>query len=338
MKKALSLLLALSMVFALVACGEKTPDPTPDNPGADDSTQPSEVSWPSTMQRLSMGTGGTTGAYYIIGAGLCSVISDNATNIDITAEVTGATLDNIAMVANYDCELGIANADFAQYAVEGTETYKESGPLDILGICSLYPTTTHIVASKSSGINSLEDMKGKRISVGPYGSGNRMGSERLLDMVGISFDDIEVFDLTNAEAIESLKDGVIDAFILYSGYPLSSIIELTSTTDVNWISLDDDFIGAFVEKYPYYMKITVPADVYDTPNDISCVGVNNIMITNSTVDEDIIYLITKTLYSNLDSVHTVHTQAAEITLESATNVSIPLHPGAEKYFKEVGLL
>lgn len=348
MKKLLSLVLALAMVLALAACGEKpvtttaapsTPaatTPAKTDPAPAGTTEAAAVDWPATMQRFSCGTGGTTGAFYIIGAGICNVVTTNAKNIEISAEVTGATLDNIAMCAAGDCEFGISNADFAMYAYEGIENYDK--PQDILAIASLYPTTCHIVASKSSGITSLEDMKGKRISVGPFGSGNRMGSQRLLEMVGLSFDDITEMDLTNAEAIDSLKDGTIDAFILYSGAPLSSIIDLTTTTDVTWISLSDEFIAKFVEKYPYYMGLTLAKDVYNTAEEVNCIGVNNIMIVNKDVPEDIVYLVTKTMYENAEEIWKVHTEAKKITLDTATNVPIPLHPGAEKYFKEVGVL
>lgn len=294
------------------------------------------VEWPSQMQRLSMGTGGTTGAFYIIGGGLANVVNQNATNIDITAEVTGATMENLALVNSGECQLGVSNADYALFAYEGTDPYTE--PQNVLAVCSLYPTTCHIVASKSSGIETIADMKGKRISVGPFGSGNRMGSERLLGMEGITFDDIKAYDLTNQEAIDSLKDGTIDAFILYSGAPLSAIIDLTTTTGVNFIDLSDEFCDRFIEKYTYFQKLTLPADMYDMEKDVQCVGVMNCLVVNPDVDEDIVYLITKSIFENLDELHKVHVQAEVITLENATNVPLPLHPGAEKYFKEVGAL
>jgi len=348
MKKLISFLLAGSMAMALAACGggnnsgsgtSNSGSASAPPPSGDASQQESSgetVEWPASMQRFSMGTGGTTGAFYIVGAGLCNVVNSYATNIDLTAEVTGATMDNLAMVSSGDCEFGLSNADFALYAYEGTDVYTE--PQNILGVCSLYPTTCHIVASKSSGITSLEDMKGKRISVGPYGSGNRMGSERLLEMVGLGFDAITPMDLTNAEAIDSLKDGTIDAFILYSGAPLSSIIDLTTTTDVTWISLEKEFIDAFIMKYPYFMELELEPDVYDTDEAISCVGINNVLIVNPAVEEDYVYLVTKTIYEHLEDVWKVHTQASSITLESATNVPIPLHPGTIKYFTEIGLM
>lgn len=303
---------------------------------ADNSFPGSAVEWPSSMQRLSMGTGGTTGAFYIIGGGLANVINQHSTNIDITAEVTGATMENLALVNSGECQLGVSNADYALFAYEGTDPYKE--PQNVLGICSLYPTTTHIVASKNSGIGSIAAMKGKRISVGPFGSGNRMGSERLLGMEGLTFDDIKAYDLTNQEAIDSLKDGTIDAFILYSGAPLSAIIDLTTTTDVNFISLSDGFCDKFIEKYPYFQKLTIPADMYDQKEDVQCVGVMNCLVVNPEVDEDVVYLITKSIFENLDELHKVHVQAEEITLDHAADLPLPLHPGAEKYFKEAGIL
>ena len=165
-----------------------------------------------------------------------------------------------------------------------------------------------------------------------------MGSERLLGMEGMTFDDIKAYDLTNQEAIDSLKDGTIDAFILYSGAPLSAIIDLTTTTDVNFISLSDDFCDRFIEKYPYFQKLTIPADMYGMKEDVQCVGVMNCLVVNPDVDQDVVYLITKAIFENLDELHKVHVQAEEITLENAANIPLPLHAGAEKYFKEVGIL
>ena len=154
----------------------------------------------------------------------------------------------------------------------------------------------------------------------------------------MTFDDIKPYDLTNQEAIDSLKDGTIDAFILYSGAPLSAIIDLTTTTDVNFISLSDEFCNEFIEKYPYFQKLTIPADMYGMKEDVQCVGVMNCLVVNPDVDEDVVYLITKAIFENLDELHKVHVQAEEITLENATNIPLPTHPGAEKYFKEVGIL
>ncbi|RGY99902.1 TAXI family TRAP transporter solute-binding subunit [Clostridium sp. AM58-1XD] len=295
-----------------------------------------EANGPVKLHRLSMATGGTTGGMYIVGGGIANVLLQNINNIDIAAEVTGGTLDNLGFLQNGSCELGLSNADFAQWAYEGTDPFTEKH--DILSIGALFPSAVHIIASKSSGIESVADMAGKKIGVGPLGSGNRLNSEKILGFYDLSFDDITPYDYNNGEMIDALKDGDIDGIILITGAPVSKLIDLFMTTDADFVTLGDEMTEEFIKQYSYFQKLTLPADLYGTDEDVSTIAVTNLLLVRSDLEDEVVYWITRGIFENLEAVRQVHTLVSDLSPEEAVNTSVPLHPGAERYYREAGII
>ncbi len=345
-KRICALLLSVLMLLSIAGCasGGTTASSAPSSStpasSAPASSAPesaaSDRNGPEKLMRMSMATGGTTGGMYIIGGGISNVLLQKMDNLDITAEVTGGTMDNLGLVNNGDCELGLSNSDFAQWAYEGVDPFTE--PHNFSAVATLYPSAVHIIASNSSNINSIADMKGKKIATGPLGSGNRLNSEKILNFCGVTLDEITSYDYTNAEMIDALKDGDIDAIILITGAPVSQLIDLFMTADVHFVELSEEMRDGFTAQYTYFQEITLPADMYGTPTDIDSLGVMNLLLVNNDIDEDTVYWITRGIFENLDAVRDVHVLIANLDVETAVATSVPLHPGAERYFREIGAI
>ena len=330
--------LAIGLLLSIVGCAG-TPQQEETLPPTEESESPTVVpdgNGPAELNRMSMATGGTTGGMYVIGGGIANILLQKMENIDITAEVTSGTMDNLSLVDNGSCELGLSNSDFAQWAYEGTEPF--TAPHNFTAIATLYPSAVHIIARDAAGIDSIEDMRGKKIATGPLGSGNRLNSEKILNFCGVSIDEISAYDYTNSEMIESLKDGDIDAIILITGAPVSQLIDLFMTADVHFVDLSDEMRAKFTEKYTYFQDLTLPAEMYGTETDIATLGVMNLLLVNNDVDEDVVYWITRGIFENLDAVREVHVLIADLDVETAVKTSVPLNPGAERYFREIGAI
>jgi TRAP transporter TAXI family solute receptor len=287
------------------------------------------------MTRISMATGGTAAAMYVIGGGLANVINENIDNLEVTAEVTAATVENLELVGKRECELALANSDFTLWAYKGETPFKE--PKNIRAIASLYPSTFHIIVGASSGIENIGDMAGKRIAVGSPGSGNRLNSEKLLGYYGVSFKDIWPYDFSTQESIDALKDNSIDGTIIVTGSPLAALIDLTMTTKVKFLSLEEEMISKMTQEVAYYQRLVLPPKMYGTDRPIITLGSMNSLIVNADEDEDVVYYVTKGIFENLDQVKTIHVLVSDIDVKNVVKTSIPLHSGAERYFKEIGV-
>jgi len=340
----IALLLVVVMILAMAGCSggsssQASPSAISSSASAAASESPAstvEKNGPDKLVRMSMATGGTTGGMYIIGGGISNVLLQKMDNLDITAEVTGGTMDNLGLVNNGDCELGLSNADFAQWAYEGAEPFTQ--PYNFSAVATLYPSAVHIIARNSANIEGVADMKGKKVATGPLGSGNRLNSEKILNFCGVTLDEITSYDYTNGEMIDALKDGDIDAIILITGAPVSQLIDLFMTADVHFVTLPEEMREGFIAKYSYFQKLTLPADMYGTQTDIDSLGVMNLLLVNNEIDEDTVYWITKGIMDNLEAIHDVHVLISELDVETAIVTSVPLHPGAERYFREIGAI
>ena len=344
MKQLLSIVLTLAMVFSLTACGnssEATPAANNSTPAVSTNAETSSNAGAfeplSKMTYVSMATGNTTGAMYIIGAGLCNVINQNIKNLDVTAQVTAATVENIGLCSTGDCEVGTANSNYTQWAYQGVTPF-EGDPHNIRTLCTLYPSCIHIVVKAGSGIKTVPDMAGKRIAVGPPGSGNRLVSQEIFNYYGMTFDDIQAYDYTNSEMIDGLKDGDIDGFILMVGAPLSSIIDLCMTTKVEFVNMDDAMRNDFCSISTYYAPLDLPPDMYGTEDTVHTLGLMNSLIVNADVPDEVAYWITKGIFDHLDEVAKIHVLVSDLKVEDAVKTCIPMHPGAEKYFREIGAI
>jgi uncharacterized protein len=316
-------LLTLSMILA--ACGNK--EEAEEKPGSGSEEEKPEF--------ISILTGGTGGTYYPLGGSFAEIIKDE-TGIDTNAETSGASAENMTTIKNGDAEIAFSQTDIASYAVDGKLMFENNKVENVKAIATLYPETIQIVTTKESGITSVEDLKGKKVSVGAPGSGTVANAEQILEVHGMTFDDIEKQDLSFDESTQGIQDGTIDAAFVTAGTPTGAVESLGATEDVVIVPIEQDKIDSLIEKYPFYVKEEIPSGTYGLASVVTTVAVQAMLVASSDLSEDVVYDITKAIFENLDKV--THAKGKLIKVENALNgVGIDVHPGAQKYFDEKGV-
>jgi TRAP transporter TAXI family solute receptor len=293
--------------------------------------------------RLSIATGGTGGVYYPYGGALANLLSDDEKGLpdaEVTAEETSASVDNMYLIDSQDADIAFVLADTAWDATQGNDPFEE--PINGVALATLYNNYTQIVVKADSGIASIADLAGKRVSVGSPGSGTEVIANRILEASGIDpKEGIEVENLGAAESADAMKDGNIDAFFWSGGLPTSAITDLAATANMQIALLPHpEVLGALQETYgAFYNIATIPADTYPgQTEDVEVVIVPNILVVNGEMDEQLAYDITRILFEGQADLAAAHPAANELTLENATkNSPIPYHPGAIRYYEEQGV-
>ena len=315
-KRALTAGLALAMAVAAVGCG-----------GGGNGGNESFVN---------IATGGTAGTYYPIGGAIADVLNKDATNVNASAQSTGASVANINMLKDKQVEMAIVQNDITYYAVNGTEMF-ENKVDSLRGIASLYPETCQFVTLDSSGIKTIADLKGKRVAVGAAGSGVEGNVRQILKAYGLTYDDIDEQFLSFAEGATALKDGTVDVACLTAGAPTASVQDVASQKEIRLIPLDDEKVAELVKDYPFYTKTTIPAGTYQGFNeDVQTVSVMAILVATDKMTDDAGYEITKTIFGNLDKISAAHSAAKAIAKDKALDGMdfIKMNGGAEKFLKE----
>ncbi|MBM7618820.1 TRAP transporter TAXI family solute receptor [Bacillus tianshenii] len=325
-KKSSLLIMAMFLVLSLflAACG---------NGNGNDGESTGDKKDPKLMSML---TGGTSGTYYPLGGEMAKIITDE-TGIQTDALSSNASADNAAALAKGEADLAFVQTDVIANAIEGKGAFEGKAIDNVMAIGSLYPETVQIVTTPKSGIKSVEDLKGKKVSVGAPGSGTYMNAEQILEIHGMTMDDIDAQNLDFGESTGGIQDGNIDAAFITSGTPTGAVEGLSASADVVIVPVAQDKIDALIEKYPYYAADTIPAGTYGLESEVTTVAVLAMLAVTDSLSEDLVYDITKAIYENSGSL--AHAKGKLITLETATDgIGIDFHPGAEKYFKEKGLL
>jgi len=329
-KRILSLVLALLMVFALVACGGQ---PATSGGG---SGEPAPK--PAQKTRISLGTAGSSGAYYVIGAALANIINDTSDVVEVTAEVTDGSAQNMTFLAAGDIEFGMSSISTLYEAYTGTGKYDGKKIDGIMAVGALHPSVFQVVVLKESGIKSVSDMVGKKIVVGAPASGTRLNVNSILQCCGISDSDIIPYDLSIGESVTALQDKDIDGSFIQSALPVAGLIDLSNSTEIDMISFSDAEIDAMLKANPLWTRSVIPGEMYGLDYDADTVCLNNVMFCHEDVSEDVVYEITKAIYENLPALTTAHESMSVVTPESGPITSVPMHPGAERYFREKGLI
>jgi TRAP transporter TAXI family solute receptor len=296
---------------------------------------------PSGKVRLVISTGGTGGVFYPYGGGLARIITESMPNTEATAEVTGGSVDNMKLIQKGDADLGLSTVDSAYDASKGEGSYKDTGPIPACTIAVLYQSFVHVVALDGSGINTVADMKGKRVSVGSAGSSTEGAADRILEAAGLDPKaDISRDNLSVAESVAAMKDGKIDAFFWIGGLPTAAVTDLVATPNLTIKFLPtEQFVEPMRQKYgPVYTAFALPKGTYaGIDQDIPGIGIGNILFVNAGMSEQQVYDILKTIFDNLDEVQKIHPEAKSLSVETAaTGSSIPFHPGAIKFYTEKG--
>ncbi|MCH1930829.1 TAXI family TRAP transporter solute-binding subunit [Shewanella sp. A25] len=285
-------------------------------------------------------TGGTSGVYYPIGVALSQLYGNGIEGAKTSVQATKASVENLNLLQAGRGELALALGDSVAAAYQGDEDAGFKKPLDKIRILSAaYPNYIQIVANKESGIKTLADLKGKRISVGAPKSGTELNARAILKAAGLSYDDLgKVEFLPYAESVELIKNRQLDATLQSSGLGMAALRDLAATMPVNFVDIPADVVAKI--NNPAYQAGVIPASTYDgQTTDIATVAIQNLFVTQAGVSDELAYQMTKLMYTNLDRLGNAHSAAKAISLEKATkNLPAPLHPGAERYFKEVGAL
>ena len=287
---------------------------------------------------LSIATGGTGGVYYPYGGGLAEVINRYVEGYSAVAEATGASEENVALVFQGDSDIAFALADTVFQAYSGTGAFEGREIASLRALASIYPNAVHIVTLGNTDITSLADLRGKRVSLGAPGSGTTISAEALLGANGISLDELQVQRLDFNETAAALRDGQIDAGFLSVGPPTSSILDLAATRDVVLVPLTEAEIEAAQAVDPAYAPYTMRAGTYPGQDeDVLALSTPNVLIVNEDMDEELAYSVVKALYEHVDELVAIHPAANDTTVEfSLDSTPIPLHPGALRYYQEVG--
>lgn len=290
----------------------------------------------SSNKFLNIGTGGTAGTYYPLGGAMAEILNKDIPGMNASAQSTGASVANINMLKDNSIDLAIVQNDIVYYAVNGTEMFEGKKVDGLKGIASLYPETCQFVTLDSTGIKSIQDLKGKKVAVGAVGSGAEANARQILEAYGITYDDIQVQYLSFAEGASALKDGNVDAAFLTAGYPTAAVQDISSQNKIRLLPVEAAQADALIAKYPFYTKTTIPKGTYaGFDEDVPTVSVMAMLVAGSSVDDDMGYSIAKALFTNLDRLSAAHSVGKLISKENAQKgMSLPMNAGAEKYFKE----
>jgi hypothetical protein len=303
--------------------------------GGDDKSGGSAAS-SNDKKFLNIGTGGTAGTYYPLGGAMAEILNKAIPGMNASAQSTGATVANINMLKDGSIDMAIVQNDITYYADNGTEMFKDKKVEGLKAIAALYPETVQIVTLEKNNIKSVNDFKGKRIAVGAAGSGAEANARQIIEAYGLTYDDMQVQYLSFGEAASALKDGNVDAAFLTAGYPTAAVQDIASQNKVALVPIDDDKAEALIQKYPFYTKVTIPADVYaGLSSETKALAVQAILVVNDKVDDNFGYEITKAIFTNLERLQASHAVGKLITKETATQgLPIKLNGGAEKFFNE----
>lgn len=290
------------------------------------------------QDQLSIATGGTGGVYYPMGGGLAEVINNHIDGYSATAEVTGASVENMGLIATGDADLALALADTVAQAYNGTGRFEGQQLPMVRGLASLYANMVHIVALESSGITSLEDLRGKRVSVGAPGSGTEVNTAAILEANGITYDDIDEQRLNFNETADALGNGDIDAGFWSVGAPTSSILNLATTQSIVLIEMTEDQLTAAKGAHATFASTTLAGGTYPGVDaDVAVLGIPNVLTVSSEMSDDLAYAITSAMFENIAELRAVHPAANQTTVEfTLAATPVPLHPGAIRYFEEIG--
>lgn len=312
-------------VTALVAC-------QPISPGGGGSASPG-ASGGAATQRLSIATGGTAGVYFPLGGGLAVLISENIPGYSATAEETNASVDNMNLISSGDSDIAFVLGDTAADAVKGSGDF--TTPIEACALAVLYTNYTQLVASADSGITSVDDLKGKRVSLGSPGSGTEVIGLRILEAAGIDPDTgIQRSQLGIAETVDALKDGTIDAGFWSGGLPTSGLVDYATTGSMVLVPTSE-YASAMQDKYgQYYLDSEIPAGTYEGQDEaVGSIGVPNVLVVNTSMDEALQQQLTSLLFEHRDDLVAVHPAASELNKQTAGDIPfMDVCPGAKAYF------
>lgn len=299
----------------------------------------------SAQDFITIGTGSVTGVYYPTGGAICKLVNKDRKqhNVRCSVESTGGSIYNVNTMRAGELDFGVVQSDWQYHGYNGTSKFKEQGAYKKLrAVFSLHTEPFTIIARADSGINGVADLKGKRVNIGNPGSGDRATMGVVMDAMGWTNADFKLAsELKGSERSQALCDNKIDAFVYVVGHPSGSIKEATTSCDAKLVPATGAAIDKIVADNPYYAKSTVPGGMYKgTNDDVNSFGVAATLVSSTDVSDDVVYALVKAVFENFNTFKRLHPAFANLNPEDMVKdgLSIPLHPGAVRYYKEVGYL
>jgi len=289
------------------------------------------VSTTASAQELRIGTASLGGAYYPMGQALSNMVNKHADGVTMVPIVTGGGAENPRLVDSGEVDLGIAPASLSFLAVNGKGPYKEA--LNIKAMGQLHSSILHMVTLPGNGIDSIEDLKGKRVAVGPAGGGTLAITRNMFKLYGMSMEDIVPSFLSYADGFSQLSDGNVDAAFALAGFPTSAVMQTNATNDLQFIQLGDEKMTELTATFPYYSSVILPADVYGTGSEIVVIGSANMLIASGDMDDARATVLLEAIYGNLDDLVAENALAKQIVPKASLGLPIDLHPAAKAYFE-----
>ncbi|MFW6076540.1 MAG: TAXI family TRAP transporter solute-binding subunit [Hyphomicrobiales bacterium] len=299
---------------------------------------------PAQQEFVTIGTGGVTGVYYPAGGSICRLVNQNRDEhgIRCSAESTGGSVFNVNTIREGELDMGVVQSDVQYNAYNGEEQFADAGAFEELrAVFSLHPEPFTVVARPDSGIESFEDLQGKRVNVGNPGSGQRATVEILMERYEWTMDDFELAsELPSREQAAALCDNQVDAILFTVGHPTGSIAEPVATCDAVLVNVTGDIVDQLVEENPYYFHATIPAGMYNNDEDVQTFGVGATLVSSTNTSADTVYEVVKAVFENFDEFTNLHPAFEVLDKETMATMglSAPLHDGAQRYFEEAGLL
>lgn len=331
-KKLAVLVLALCMILTLFSgCGSS------------EATKTKGASTNSGKLYLNIGTGPSTGMYYSYGTAMGELWNKYIDSIAVTAQSTNAGAHNITLMDSGDVDIAFCVSGIAKYAVDGTNSFDGNVHDNLRAGAYFMDSIVQFVVSNDSGIATVQDLVGKSFIPGANNSGCEIVVREIFDALGISYDDMSVEFVNFDGAVERISNGQADAAAIFSSAPVSSVMQLCSTANCRVITLTQEDVDTIIAKYPSFAAYTIPADTYDNqPEDVLCVKQPNWIMYDESLNEEVVYQMTKLLYENTDELIKMCSAAKAISLESTREMISTLpcdfHPGAARYFQETGII
>ena len=319
-------LLIVALAVTVTACGQKK--------------EAKEAAIDKSQVFITVASGPTSGIYYPIGGGIGTVVGTDL-GYRSSVQSTGASVENINLILNKKAELAIVMSDAVLQAYQAFGAFQGQEPkTDLRGLMGLYPNYVQLVTLESSGIKTFKDLKGKRVGVGAPNSGVEVNARLMFEAHGMSYTDIRPDYLNYGEAIDQMRNGMVDAAFVTSGIPNATVLDLATTKKIRIIPIEGEGMGYLKQKYPFFTADVIPAGTYGNEADVNTATIMNILLVSKDLPDAVAYDITKGIFEHIDKIQATHNAAKKhVNLQTALEgMVVPLHPGVEKYFKEVGIL
>lgn len=342
MNKRWALLLTAAMSVSLAGCTQASTGTS----AATGDTASTEASGSEVIetglasQNLTLATGSSGGTYYALGGAMATVWSDALDSITVSAISTGASAENMNLLNSGEADLGISMNSIADDCWNGSNSFADIGEQqNFATIGVVYPEVFQIVADAAKDVHSLSDLADKTVAIGPVGSGTASAAEIVFTAAGMDINsDINAQRDSFSDATSKMQDNLLDASCAVLAVPASAITELETSKDITFVDISDEELANIQESFPYYSRFVIPAGTYSNTEDINTVTCKAALYCRQDLDEDTVYYLTKAFYENADAIAAVHTAGEYISLDTALEgITTPLHPGAIKYYEEVGV-